>query len=113
MIKTISVYSLPKGTDPDEFWKYHTEVHGADVRKAAGPGLKKFVINRVTQVLRGEPKFFGVIEMWWESREAMDGYPARAAAFKTATGKSPLEDFRPRVTESFGAIVEEKEIPFK
>jgi hypothetical protein len=113
MIKTMGVYSLPDGTDPDEFWKYHTGVHAADVRKAAGPGLKKFVINRVVQVKRGEPTFWGVIEMWWENEEAMEGYAKRAAAVITATGKTPIEDFRARVTGTFSAVVEEKEIPFE
>ena len=26
MIKVIAGYSLPEGTDPEEFWKYHTQV---------------------------------------------------------------------------------------
>jgi len=111
MYKTISVYSLPEGTDPDEFWKYHTEVHARDVRKAAGPELKKYVINRVVEVIRGEPKFWGLIEMWWESKEERDKYPEKAARVKAATGKTPPEDFRDRVIAGFGAHVQEKEIP--
>ena len=113
MYKTMSVYALPEGTDPDEFWKYHTQVHAADVKKAAGPTLKKYVINRVVEVMRGEPKFFGVIEMWWESKEARDGYAKRAQTVKTATGKSPPEDFGARVISGFSVHLEEKEISLK
>jgi uncharacterized protein (TIGR02118 family) len=111
MYKTMTVYALPEGTDPDEFWKYHTQVHAMDVKKAAGSTLKKFAINRVIEVFKGEPKIFGVIEMWWESKEAMDGYSKRAKLVKTATGKSPLDDFRGRVIYGFSIHVEEKEIP--
>ena len=64
MIKMVSIYSIPEGTNPDEFWMCHTEIHAKDVKKAAGPSLKKYVINRVIKVRRGEPKFFGLIEQW-------------------------------------------------
>ena len=111
MIKMINVYSLPEGTDPEEFWKYHTEVHALDVKKAAGSLLKKYVINRVVEVIRGEPKFWGLIEMWWESKEAREEYPKRAETVIAASGKTPPEDFRERVIRGFGAHVEEKEIP--
>jgi hypothetical protein len=110
MYKTMSVYTLPEGTDPDEFWKYHTQVHAIDVKKAAGPTLKKYVINRVIDVLRGTPNFFGVIEMWWESKAAREGYSERAKLVKTATGKSPPEDFGARVINGFSVHLEEKEI---
>jgi uncharacterized protein (TIGR02118 family) len=113
LYKTMSVYALPEGTDPDEFWKYHTQVHAADVKKAAGPTLKKYVINRVVEVMRGEPKFFGIIEMWWESKEARDGYAKRAQSVKTASGKSPPEDFGARVISGFSVHLEEKEISLK
>ncbi|MFC1989417.1 EthD domain-containing protein [Chloroflexota bacterium] len=110
MYKTVSIFSLPEGTDPEEFWKYHTEVHATDVKKAAGNTLKKYVLNRVVTVERGEPKFWGLIEMWWENKEARGEYPKRSESVKTASGKTPLEDFRSRVISGFGAHVEEKEI---
>jgi uncharacterized protein (TIGR02118 family) len=113
VIKSISVYSLPAGTDPDEFWKYHTEVHAKDVVKIAGPALKKYTINRVVEVRFGQPKFWGVIEMWWESKEAARDYIKRASLIKTPNGKGIPEDFGSRVIEQFGAQVEEKEIPLR
>ena len=110
MYKTMSVYSLPEGTNPDEFWKYHTEVHAMDVKKAAGSTLKKYVINRVVNVTRGEPKFFGLIETWWESKEARDEFIESVQTIKAANGKTIMEDFRSRVISGFAVNVEEKEI---
>ena len=48
MVKRFVVYSLPDGTDPDEFWKYHTEEHSEDFKKNVGTKLRKYVMNRVT-----------------------------------------------------------------
>ena len=41
MVKMVSIYSLPEGVDPDEFWRYHTEDHASDIKRAAGTRLKK------------------------------------------------------------------------
>lgn len=110
MIKRIAVYSLPEGTDPDEFWKYHTELHSADVRKAFGFRVKKYVINRVVEVVKGQPTFWGVVELWFENTEAMNEAHERLKHFKTLKGKTFQEDFFSRVTGRFSAVVEEKEI---
>ena len=112
MYKTMTVYSLPEGTDPDEFWKYHTQVHALDVKNAAGPLLKKYVVNRVLDVSSGQPKFFGLIELWWASKEAREEYYGkRVKTFKLASGKTPPEDFASRAILGFSVHVEEQEIP--
>ena len=105
MVKMVTIYSLPEGTDPDTFWKYHIEEHALDIKKVAGPLLKKYVINRVTQVIRGEPKFFGLIETWWDSEEDRQEYNNRPYPHKG--------EFASRVVGSFTALVEEKEISLK
>lgn len=110
MIKRVSIYSLPEGVDPDKFWKYHTEVHASDIRKAAGPRLKKYVLNRARKVESGEPKFFGLIELWFESEEAMNGALNDFRTLKVRSGKNILDDFQSQVTEYFAATVEEREI---
>lgn len=110
MIKVIAMYSLPEGTDPDEFWKYHTEVHASDIKKAYGPRLKKYVINRVIKVLKGEPKLFAIMENWFENEEALAEADKDAKTLRTAGGKTIVDDFASRVTQSYRAIVEEKEI---
>lgn len=110
MIKRVAIYYLPDGTDPDVFWKYHIEVHTSDFIKAAGPALRKYVINRVTEVVTGKPKFWALVETWWESKEAMNEAFERASTFKTPDGKTIQDDFGSRVTDKFSALVEEKEI---
>lgn len=111
MYKSISTYLLPEGVDKEAFWKYHTGIHAADVTKGAGPALKRYVVNHVTEMIRGEMQFWGLIEKWWESKEARDEYLIRAKLIKTASGMSPPEDFRSTAIGGFGAWVEEKEIP--
>lgn len=110
MIKRVSIYSLPEGTDPNEFWKYHTEVHASDIKRAGGPRLKKYVINRVTKVVSGKPKFWGMVETWWESEKAYEEATKDINALRTPEGKTIWDDFWSRTTEGFSSVVEEKEI---
>ncbi|MFC1965339.1 hypothetical protein ACFLVW_00610 [Chloroflexota bacterium] len=110
MIKQISVFSLPEGTDPEELWKYHTQVHALDVKNAGGSLLKKYVLNRVIKVTHGEPKFWGVVELWFENEETHKEFNERTRETKVANGKAMIEDFTSRVVGRFGAVVEEKEI---
>jgi hypothetical protein len=107
MIKRIATYSLPEGTDGDEFFKYHTEIHAADVLNAAGAGLKKYVISRVTKIVRGKQQFFGIMEQWWESEAAMNKGMEILKSTKLPNGKSVVEDFTSRVMNDFSAVVEE------
>ncbi len=93
MYKTLSIYDLPAGMDGDAFWKYHTEVHASDVKKAAGSMLVHFKLSRVKEVLEGEVKAFGIIEMWWKDKESSEKYNDVQKSFKTASGKPPMEDF--------------------
>jgi uncharacterized protein (TIGR02118 family) len=102
MIKMVSIFSLPDGTNADEFWKYWREAHVPDIKKL--PGLRKYIIHRVTCKLAGGEKFWGLVETWWDSEEDM------RHAFATPEGKYAADDFWPRVTGRFSAIVEEKEI---
>jgi len=44
----------------DEFWKYHTEVM-RDVMRVEASALKKYTLNRVTQVISGTPQFFALM----------------------------------------------------
>ncbi len=110
MIKRVTVYSLREGTDPDELWKYHTEVHASDYKKVCGSRLKKYVINRVTKVSSGKAEFWGLAETWWESEEEMNAATEEHKNIKLANGKTMFEDFTSRVNLHFIAWVEEKEI---
>lgn len=102
MIKMMSVFSLPEKTNGDMFWKYWREVHVRDIEKL--PGLRKYIINRVASKLAGEEKFWGLVETWWDTEEAM------RRAFATPEGKYAADDFWPRVTGRFSVLVEEEEI---
>jgi uncharacterized protein (TIGR02118 family) len=100
MIKRLVAFSLPEGADPEEFWRYWQEEHVPGIMRL--PGLKKYVINRLSQAVAGEPKFWGVAESWWESEAAM------RRAFASPQGKACQDDFMARITGFFAAIMEEK-----
>jgi hypothetical protein len=113
MYKVMSAFALHQGIDPEEFWKYHTQIHAEDVKKAAGPvlkRLKRYAINRVARVWDGEPKFFGIVEMWWEDAEGMRDYYRTAKSYKTASGKNPMQDFMSRVDTIWSIEIEEANI---
>jgi uncharacterized protein (TIGR02118 family) len=103
MIKMVSIFTLPKGADPDGFWKYWKEIHVPDVKELR-PSLKKYTINRIDHKIVGEDKFWGLIETWWESEDDM------RLAFSSLEGKEVANDFWSRVTGRYSVIVEEEEI---
>jgi len=107
MVKRVGIYSLPQGTDGDQFWEYHTKVHAADVMRAGGPALKKYVLSRVTKVISGTPQFFALIETWWESEKAAEKGFESFKTTKLSNGKTIAEDFWSRVTNGFSAQTEE------
>jgi len=103
MIKMVSIFTLPKGVDPDEFWKYWKEVHVPDV-KGLRPSLKKYTINRIDHKIAGEDKFWGMVATWWASEDDI------RLAFDSPEGKKVANDFWPRVAGRYSVIVEEEEI---
>jgi uncharacterized protein (TIGR02118 family) len=105
MIKMISIFSLPEGTDPDGFWKYWNEIHAIDIKNL--PGLRKYIIHRVKRKLAGGDKFWGLVETWWNSEEEMRN------AFATPEGERAAHDFWSRVTERSSVLVDENEIAFE
>ena len=108
MIKRVSGFWLPDGTDPDQFWKYHKEVHTVDSMRVAGPRLKKYVINRVVKVVSGTPTFFDLTETWWENEDEMHQViNVDMVNTKLPNGQTVAEDFFSRVTGGFTVIVDE------
>jgi len=108
MIKRVAVCSLKEGTDPDDFWEYHKKVHAVDAMNVAGPRLKRYVINRVTKVIRGEPVFFDLIESWWETEEDMhQAWDVDSWEAEKADGQSVQDDFWSQTAGGFTAVVEE------
>ena len=110
MIKRIAVYSLREGTDPNEFWKYVKEEHDPDFVRVSGSRLKKFINQRITKVLSGDPKFWVLSETWWENEEAMEEAFKEVNTIKNSRGKTIRADFLSRVTGVFIAIVGEEQV---
>jgi hypothetical protein len=106
--KTLSGYRLGDSIDRDAFWKYHTEIHGIDVVKAAGHTLADYSLNKRVKTLQGDPTFFALIEMWWESDFHRENYRNLSSTYVTASGKTPPEDFNSRgVISEFSVIVDD------
>ena len=68
MIKLIALYKKP--VDPAGFDKHYDEVHTPLVRKY--PGLRKLEITRITGAPIGEPRFHLLVEMYFDTKDAMD-----------------------------------------
>lgn len=68
MWKLIGLLKRPEGLGMDEFKTWWLEEHAAKVKK--WPGLVKYHINLSTTE---DQDFDGMAEVWFESREAMDG----------------------------------------
>lgn len=108
MIKRVAFFSLPEGASSEEFWKYWKEVHAADIKRLAGPKLRKYVINRVIGTSDGDVKFWGMAELWYDSTEE-----EHRKMFSTLEGKETFSDFWNRVKVGGIAYMEELEINLK
>ena len=107
MVKRVTIFSLPEGTDQEKFWQYHTKGHAADVMKYSGSGRRRYVINRVTKVLEGKQNFFAIIETWWDTREDMDRDMETFKKTILPNGKSIFDDFASRIISDLVCEVEE------
>lgn len=109
MIKRVCIYSLPEGTDGDEFWHWHTKIHSVDILKSVGDACKKYVINRVTKVVRGKELCYGFVETWWESEEAAEKAFESWKDQKLPDGTTIADDWWDRIVDGFSFAVEEYE----
>lgn len=114
MIKRVGIFSLARGKDPEEVWKFYAEVHAPDVASRT-PGLRKYVINRAVKpwierrgLMGGEPRWWGILEQWYDSEEAFN-QAASMPHTLTASQQKDMEVWASYIGERFGeAIVEEK-----
>lgn len=67
MTKLIALYKKPANTE--EFDKHYDTVHTPLVRRY--PGLRKLEVTRITGAPIGEPKFYLMAEMYFDSTEEM------------------------------------------
>ena len=96
MVKRIGMFALGDVKDSDEAWKYWTEVHAPNVTKL--PGIRKYVINRIKEVVLGETKYWGIVEMWFDTEED----------YTTAFSQHTPDEFGSLITQPrFSSWVEE------
>lgn len=103
MIKWVGSFSLQPGLDPEANYKFWIETHVPATKKLLGSRLKKYLINRVIENVKGEPAVFGSAELWFDDIET-----ARQAVHEMVN--TPPTDFITRMTNLRIVIVEEKEI---
>lgn len=103
MVKKVRLFSLAKGSDPDKAWRYWIDKHAANIKNI--PGIRKYIINRVTKVELGEPSFWGIVEVWFDSVESEEAY------LQAMDKDNPPDDFHTMTSDPrFSAWVEEEVI---
>jgi uncharacterized protein (TIGR02118 family) len=82
-VKLIALYDRPD--DPEAFFKHYETVHAPLVKKT--PGLRGFVLNRVTEdAFGGTPRYVLIAEMTYPSRAVFD------AAMKSPENQAAGQD---------------------
>lgn len=105
--KTMTGYQIREGEDGDAFWKYLVAERAADIRNIAGDLVQKYTIHRPVAVAAGDPSYlYAIDEVWWTHKEARDEFMTRAQEYKTASGKSLVEDFVSRTVPESEWIAE-------
>ena len=82
MVKLVAMYKKP--ADVPAFESHYKEIHTPLVKKM--PGLKKLEVCRFTGSPGGEPKFYMMAELYFETKEAM------MSALGSPEGKAAAKD---------------------
>jgi hypothetical protein len=108
-VKRMTFYQLAGAVDGNEFFNYHTQKHSADVLNASRADFarKKYVINRVRKIIKGDEQIYGFIETWWASRADMDRDLAELGRVKLPGGISLVNEFFDQVENVVVYEVEE------
>ena len=107
MIKRMATCFPKDGIDPDEFWKFHTQVHAKDTVGVSAPGFNRYVMSRVTKVMSGDPRFYDLTEIWYEDEEAMDKCHQAWKGIVASSGKDIHDDFNSWAKENCSFAVEQ------
>lgn len=109
MVKFVVLIKLREGVDPDKFWKFWEEVYAPPHMV---PGLIKYCINRVTKVVSGEAKYWGMAEQWFESEEALQEMlnSPKLRQAREEVKRLPEGGFSDRATDPMVVLMEEKMI---
>lgn len=84
MIKYVALYRTPN--DPETFDKHYFETHVPIVDET--PGLVRTEIAKVTRMMVGEPAYYLLAELYFDSVESMK------AAFKTDPWRASGENLQ-------------------
>jgi uncharacterized protein (TIGR02118 family) len=103
MVKVVAMYNLPEGTNEAEFEKYFVNKHA---RKDAAkiPGLRRYVIGKVVGSPAGQPAWYRVNELWFDSVKAA------TKAFNSQAAVDCTNDLMPRVKNFTPVFVKDMEI---
>lgn len=82
MVKLVVLYKKP--ADVEAFEKHYREIHTPLVKKM--PGLKRLEVSHFTGAPGGEPKFYMMAELFFETNDAM------MAALVSPEGKAAAKD---------------------
>lgn len=95
MYKLIALYKRPE--DVDAFEQHYNETHMPLI--ALVPGISKTVVNTAFGAPRGEPAYYKIAELWFNTREDFDR--AMASDENRAAGKDLMSFARDLVTIVF------------
>jgi len=82
MVKLIALYKKPP--DLKAFDEHYFNIHTPLVRQL--PGLRKFEVARITGAPIGEPKYYMLAEMHFDSQQALD------SALASPQGRASAKD---------------------
>ena len=103
MVKVVAMFNLPEGTNEAEFEKYFIYKHA---RKDAAkiPGLRRYTIGKVVGSPAGQPSWYRVNELWFDSVKAA------TKAFNSQIAVDCTNDLMPQVKDFTPVFVKDMEI---
>jgi hypothetical protein len=113
MLKTVHLHQLKEGTDPEEAWRYWSEIHAPNA--ATRPDILSYRITRINkQIMKvgdeEKGRWWGIAEFWWDYDSA-DSMVAATDAFLTKPGNQEEATYFWSMFDWIsGYIVEEKVI---
>jgi uncharacterized protein (TIGR02118 family) len=102
MVKLVAMFNLSPGTDEAEFEKYFVQKHARDAAKI--PGLRRYLIGKVVGSPAGDPAWYRVNELWFDS------VPAALKAFNSRVAVDATNDLMPRVKDFTPVFVKDMEV---
>ncbi len=102
MVKLVAMFNLPRGTNEAEFEKYFVRKHARDAAKI--PGLRRYVIGKVVGSPAGEPAWYRVNELWFDSVKAAQKF------LNSQVAVDATNDLMPRVKDFTPVFVKDMEV---